>query len=128
MGLSLIIALLAYLLSPRDTAKERRQALLNAGIAGGVTYGVTEYTDWGQENLAPLDDSIASVFTPTPDLAIAGEGTTTATIPTSTWDTLKSYGAPALAAVAGATVAGGGLTSLLPWILGAIGVYLVLKD
>lgn len=29
--------------------------MTNAATAGLVTYGVTEYTDWGKENLAPLN-------------------------------------------------------------------------
>lgn len=66
MWISLIIALVTYLLAPKNNAKERQKALIGAAVAGGVTYGVTEYTDWGNENLKPINDSIGSVFEGSP--------------------------------------------------------------
>lgn len=59
MWLTLIVMILSYLMQDPQNGKQRKQALLNSMALGAVTYGVTEYTDWGQENLAPIDDSIA---------------------------------------------------------------------
>lgn len=64
MWLTLIVMLVSYLLQPRNTAAERRRALLGSAAAGAITYGVTEYTDWGKENLAPLNDEIGEYVWP----------------------------------------------------------------
>lgn len=132
MWLSLLIALLTYFLSPNDTAAERRSALLKAGAAGAVTYGVTEYTDWGQANLGPLDDSIGAIFTPPADPNADPSDQKTATVPGigaggGVWDSIKNIGAPALAGVAGLAV-GSSLSTYLPWILGGLALFLITKD
>jgi len=106
MWLTLIVTLLTYLLSPRDTKKDKRKALINAAAAGAITYGVTNYTDWGQENLQPLDDAIASPFIgpPNPE-AVSGTNTNGAVTEAKNgfWDTLQSWGPTGVATVVGTT-------------------------
>jgi len=132
MWISLLIALLTYFLSPTNTAAERRSALLKAGAAGALTYGVTEYTDWGKENLGPLDDSIGSIFTPPADPNAVPSDQTKAVIPGvgtggGIWDALKGVGAPVLAGAAG-LAAGSALSGYLPWIIGGVALFLLTKD
>lgn len=137
MWLSLIIALLTYLLSPKNTAAERQAALLNAAVAGGATYAVTEYTDWGKENLQPLDTKISNAILPTKTSGstTTGGGGSLPTVPDGTkvtetgsiWDSLSGWVAPA---VAGLGI--GGLVAGIPgWALLALAgivAYLILKD
>jgi len=117
MWVSLIIALLTYLLSPKDTKSQQKTALLSAAAAGAVTYGVTEYTDWGKENIQPLDNSISSFFngTPNPAAATATGGAAQAQASSGLWDTLKSWGAKGVAAVIGTAGVVSGNSSLI-WI------------
>lgn len=134
MWISLIIALLTYFMSPRDTAKERNRALLAAAGAGALTYGVTEYTEWGQENLKPLDGKISGIFTggSTSDQTSAttqGDASikTGQTSGGGIWDTIKGFGPTIAGAVGGAAIA----SSLPSWVLwGALGLgaYLLVKD
>lgn len=46
--LSVIIAILTFLLQSPENAKERRQALLGSALAGLGTYYVATETEWGQ--------------------------------------------------------------------------------
>lgn len=135
MWLSLIIALLAYLLSPRDTADERRRALLGAAAAGGATYAVTEYTDWGKTNLKPLDGAIGNAILPGKDPGATngvpgGSPVGTGGVATggaSVWSGLSGWVAPALA---GAGVAGA-IGTFPSWVLpvaAGLLIYFVLKD
>lgn len=132
MFLSLIMALLTYLLSPRGTSKERKQALLNAALVGGTTYAVSEYTDWGKENLGPINDSIGKAITGKPtSAAVAGAG---AVAPSAATQTAAGAGT-LLSAVnamgpAGAATVGFGLGAVskpgnLKWLL-VIGAGIVL--
>lgn len=56
--LTIIIMVLQYLMSSRNTPQERRQAVLRSVLAGGITYATTHYTDWGKENLGQFDGAI----------------------------------------------------------------------
>lgn len=127
MWLSLIIALLTYLLSPRDTSAQRRNALVTAAAAGGVTYAVSEYTDWGQENLKPLDDTIGDFILPAKD-PTATPTTTNTTANTNGWDVLKDWGPTEIvAASAGVAAVTSGNKNWLLWGGVAIGALFLLK-
>lgn len=85
MWLTLIVMLLSYLMQPRNTAAERRRALVGSLAAGAVTYGVTEYTDWGQQNLAPIDKAIGDFVLPEKStVGASGTGGGTGTLGTAT--------------------------------------------
>lgn len=110
MWISLIIFVLTYLLQNPKNSEERKKALIGAAAAGAITYGVTEYTDWGQENLAPLNDSISDFVTggKSPSTSVGttvGSGTkaptTSGSGTSSIWDTLTSWGPAGTAAVVG---------------------------
>lgn len=144
MWVSLIIAVLAYLLQDPQNSSERKKALLTAGAVGAVTYGVTEHTDWGKENLKPLDDDIneflgfgkgdSKTDADAKDAGSALGGSTTGKQTSGSsssgfWDTLKSWGATGTATVAGTLgLATGTLPSWLIWVAGGAGLYLLLKD
>lgn len=128
MWLSLLLTVLTYLLSPRDTSKERRQALLRSIAVGGAAYAVTEYTDWGQQISASFDEAVGlgaddpdahgrmvdpegNVYDADGKLIVPGTvGSTTPNSPTNSnastnsgfWKTLQSWGASGTAAVVGA--------------------------
>lgn len=129
MWLSLFIALITYLLSPNDTAKERRQALLRAGLAGGATYLATEHTEWGNDLSTKFDSAIditpeqtAEVGAPLtkPPVTAVNSGST------SLWDKVKDYVPTALAVGAGAAIGG---SSRLPLYIGAALLgYLILNS
>lgn len=105
--LSLAVALLAYLLQPRGTADERRKALVGAALAGGATYAVTHYTDWGKENLGQFDGVVPNNKLPVVDPTNSSGGSTVGVKPGNTapttgfWDTLTSWGPTGTAAVVG---------------------------
>lgn len=128
MWLTLAITILTYLMSPRDTAQERRNALVNAAVAGGVTYGVSNYTDWGKENLAPIDARIKNTIMPTPDpsaTVVAGATSGTGTTSSIT-DALKKWAVPSAAALGVASLSSGGVN----WLLvggGVLAVVLLLR-
>lgn len=141
MWLTALVMLITYLMSDKDTSEERKSALLKTAVAGGVTYGLTEYTDWGKE----INDDFNSA------IGVGGDGTPTKkadeSVKTGTntnpnagttrkdgslWTTLSSWGAAGTAAVIGTTgvVAGGGFNSNL-WIwlaAGAAAIYILTDD
>lgn len=137
MWLSLFIALITYLLSPKDTSAQRKRALLNAAVAGGATYALTQYTDWGQEVSNSFDGAIGVGNTvgdsegehSTRPVTIGSPGTGTAGPSRSLWSTLTSWGAAGTAAVVGVTGAavGGSSTNWLPILLLAGGAILLLR-
>lgn len=137
MWLTLIVMVLSYLMQPRDTKEERKKALVNSAVLGAGTYAVTEYTDWGQENLKPLDDSIGNFFSPTEKGAkvagsseqasgVLGQTAAGAAVKTSTngWDVMKEWGPTEILATG--AVAGAATGGIKPWMLGAAAVGLVL--
>lgn len=146
MWISLIIALLTYLLQNPKNAEERKKALMIAGAAGLGTYAVTNYTDWGQQNLAPLNDSIngalgfggssttagAANGGVTGSPVIPGAATTTSSAggwADGFWTTLQSWGGVGTAAVIGtAGVATGVAPSWFKWALIGGAAWFVLKD
>lgn len=124
MWITLIITILSYLLQNPQNSKERKQALVGALAAGAITYGVTEYTDWGQANLAPLNDSIGNFFTggPTPGNS---PGTTVGAGSSSggsgsggLWSALQGLGPAGIAAIGGAV----GLATNSGWLIPALAV------
>lgn len=154
MWLSALIALLTYLLSPRNTTKERQQALINAGLAGGATYLATEYTDWGKEASNTFDSAIGvskktplqpATSTIADDGSVRGESGDAITqafagpvgAPNKTpakggslWDTIAGWGPATMAMVGGATglaVGSGNGSSILVWGALALGAFLLLK-
>lgn len=142
MWISLFIALLTYLLSPRDTPKQQRKALLNSAVAGGLAFAATEYTDWGSD----LSDSFdAAIGFEKPAVEATGVnangrpiGATGALVNPSSdgggssggsgfWSALQSWGPLGTALVT--TTAAGALTgSPLLWIGLAVGVFILLAD
>lgn len=129
MWVSLFITLLAYLLSPKGSDKEKRQALMNAALAGGTAYVATEYTDWGKDISNRFDSAIGirgSTTTAT-DGANGVKVTTSGTSSSSGLGSLGNWITGGLAAGAGASVVG----KLPNWALYAglgLGAYLLLKD
>lgn len=129
MWVSLFIALLTYLLSPKGTASERRSALLNAAVAGGAAYVATEYTDWGKDISNKFDGAIGikptTTLTPEQTAALATEAATGApttggtTAPTSWWQTIKDW-SPAIVGAGLATTVGGVPIGMLALGAGAI--------
>lgn len=119
--LTIAITLLTYLLQPRGTSAERRKALIGAALAGGATYAVTHYTDWGKENLGQFDGVIPTDNLPTVDTENTGGGATVGVKPGNTtptsgfWDTLTSWGPGGTAAVVGTGAAA--LTGNTKWLL-----------
>lgn len=126
MWLSLAIAVLSYLLQPRGTSAERKKALVNSLALGAVTYGVQEYTGWGQENLAPLNQAmtpslLANVPAASSDAAVVvQDGSALPGAPStgssSIWSSLASWGPAAAAGLAGGVALGSG-SSLTPLLL-----------
>lgn len=122
---TLIMAILSYLMSPRNTPAERRRAVLNGVVAGGVTYGVTHYTDWGRENLGQFDGAI----TPTPEVN-ATDGSPSqvagAAKPVSqggsNWSGITKWASDALVAV-GAVGLASTASKWVPWALAAFAGY-----
>lgn len=135
MWLALIMAVLTYLLSSRDTSTERKQALLKAAGAGAITYGITEYTDWGKENLKPLDGKISGVFSPEVKTDANGNPiqnansgkTTSGSTGSSVWDAIKGWG-PAIVGTVGAAAVASSIPSWVLWAALAAGAYLLIKD
>lgn len=141
MWLSLFVTLLTYLLSPRDTASQRRKALIKAAAVGGGTYVMTENTDWGRDISGSFDDMIGVEPADKP-IGDTGEGTAAdlvdvpkapaTTKPGTTggfWSTLTSWGAAGTAAVIGTA---GVATGKAPkWLIIAglgLAVFLILKE
>lgn len=137
MWLSLFIALITYLLSPKDTSAQRKRALLNAAVAGGITYGLTEYTDWGKEVSNEFDGMIGvgnkvddeAATNATKPASVGSPGTGTAGSSGSLWSTLTSWGAAGTAAVVGTTGAAAGAVSgnWLPVLAIGAAALLILK-
>ena len=143
MWVSLFIALLTYLLSPRDTPKEQRKALLNSAAAGGLAFAATEYTDWGADLSQSFDSAIGISDAPAVEAIGVNDngrpvGANGALVNPSSpsgsssngsgfWSALQSWGPVGTALVA--TTATGALTgSSLLWIGLAVGAFILLVD
>lgn len=136
MWLSLAIAILTYLLSPKGTSSQRSRALLTAAAVGGATFLATENTDWGRDISDKFDGAIG--INPTPIDGAAADASTGSVIRkdvpgtasgSGLWSTLQGWGAGGTAAVAALL---GSATGLLPsWVFPAglaLGAYLLFKD
>lgn len=140
MWLSLIVALLTYLMSPTDTKEQRRKALTNAALAGGATYAITEYTDWGRGNLKPIDGDINKFVFGNADVAKTADSKGLAngvavnptltnpgkSTPSTLWDKISDVGPAGIAAIG---VGGAALTGNPGLLIAglAIGGILLLK-
>lgn len=135
--LTILMMLISYFASSRDTPEQRRKAALTAAVVGGATYYATHETDWGRDNLGQFD----GVAQPTrlPDgtidpkaVAATGNPATSATKPpagTSGWDVLTSWGAGGTAAVVGGGIVAAKTdwSKLMPWALGLGGLFLLTR-
>lgn len=137
MTISMILSLLVYLMSPKDTPEQRRRAVMGAAVAGLGTYYVTTQTEWGKE----LIGNETSVPAPNPTTAseagLAGSsvGVNTSlpggsgsvvqsSIPLAS--ALQSYAPYAIATGAGVAIASG-ISKYLPQILIAVGLFFGLR-
>lgn len=139
MYLSLILALLTYLLSPKGTPAEQRSALLKAAAVGGATYLATEYTDWGKDISDKFDGAIGVKPTLTTEEQLAKDervaletvtgnaGTKAPSLnaPSSWWDSVKNWVPTALGVAGGAAIGSGVPGWAIALGIGAI-VYAVL--
>lgn len=139
---SIIMALLAFFAS-KESGASNTKALVTAGLAGASSYYVTHETDWGKANLGALDGVATATEGAVPILDIDGRpvlddnGRPVVKPPTSggvgsnVADVLKSWGGAGTAAVVGtAAIATGGtdaIKAVLPWALGALALFLVIK-
>lgn len=140
MYLSLALALVTYLLSPKGTTAERQQALMAAAAVGGLSYVATANTDWGK-NLSTSFDGAIGVGTPATAVSTDAANTTStaqsaavaapnsAASTSSTggglWSSISGWGAAAVGAVAGGTLASGS-SWILPAAIAA-GLFLILR-
>lgn len=135
--LSIIVALVSFFLAGGSKPENRAKAAAIGLAAGVATYGVTNYTDWGRENLGELDGvsvtdgdgKTPTVTSPTTGVVIPG-GVNPATSGSSGfWSRLGgAVSTPIGAAAAGA--AAGSIFGLNPLVLigGALVLLLILKD
>lgn len=135
MALSLLIALITYMASPKGTPEQRRRALLNAAAAGGATYVATEYTDWGRDISGQFDDAIGiggsdssaedadgGVTTKPPVVNAGGTGTGSGST-----GGFSSWWPPVLGAGVAGVAVGSGAPSWLIWAGIGLTAYLILK-
>lgn len=133
MWIYLLISLLTYLLSPRDTKAQQRQALLNGALAGAGSYYIGTQTDWGRDIVADIDGAVfgnSSGKKVNPDGTIVDATGKIINVPgagdsTNGWDVLKTWGATGTATVIGTTAlaTSGTLQKYLPWAIFAFAVY-----
>lgn len=134
MTISMIISLLVYLLSPKDTPAERRRAVMGAAVAGLGTYYVTTQTDWGKSLIGAGTTKPAAnpVTIGGAGQQPAGNGTVgaqptvvTPTVPLS--ETLTSYAPLAAVAAGGAVLGSSTFTKYLPAALMVVGGLLAMR-
>lgn len=133
MWLSLLMALITFLLSDDGTKEGRRKALLTAGAVGVGTAYVTSQTEWGQEinsdfnEMIGLDDTWTGFESGTD--GSTSTPTTGATVPTTGGGGGVFSKVPPWVGAAGAGVAGAAIGSSLPswawWVGGGLLAYLV---
>lgn len=150
--LSIIMAILSYLLSMKDDPEKKSRAVAAAALAGLGTYYVSHETEWGRETLGDLDGvptvnevaTAATAVTGADGQPVTVKDKTGATVPvkvptvspttnpsstTSGWDVLQSWGAAGTAAVVGtaAVATSSGASKWLPWLAGGAILLLLLK-
>lgn len=138
MWIYLLISLLTYLLSPRDTKAQQRNALLAAAGAGVGSYYVGTQTDWGRDIVADIDGFVfgdSATKRVNPDGTVVDATGKVINVPgssgsTNGWDVLKGWGATGTAAVIGTTAlaTSSSLKKWLPWIAGGIGLVFLLRS
>lgn len=139
--LSIIMALVSFFLAGGSKPENRARAAAIGLAAGAATYGITHYTDWGQENLGNLDGVVvsgggegASDKMPTATNVngqpiTLGNGSAGASGSTGLFSAVGgALSNPVVAGAAG--LAAGSLLSrsTLMWIALGLGAFLILKD
>lgn len=133
MWLSLLMALITFLLSDDGTKEGRRKALLAAGVVGLGTAYVTSQTEWGQEINGSFNETFGLDDTWT-GFESGTEGspsspTTGVTVPTTGGGGGVFSKVPPWVGAAGAGAAGVVIGSKLPswvwWVGGGLLAYLV---
>lgn len=126
---TLIVMLLNYLMSSRNSPAERRRAVLNSVMLGGLTYATTHYTDWGKANLGEFDGVVTpSAQTAASDGSPAGAGATISQKPNeSGWAAIGKWFQPALAATGVAAVASS-VGGWLPLLIIGLGAWWLLRS
>lgn len=123
--LSLIMFLLSYLAS-RKTGASGGQALAAGLVAGGLTYEVSHNTSWGRDNLGSLDGVDPVPTADHPDGSTADDSKLKVPTPSGPFSIFTKGGLPTL--VAGAAAGSLFGSPWVPWILGGIGVVLLLRN
>lgn len=151
--LTIAIMLISFFLTKKKTGSNTKAALV-AGLAGAGSYFVTHETDWGRANLGALD-GVSDVVPAGPKQPgdpdtppekgpdgkpvrpvtnggkpITGaDGSVLGSVGNGITDVLTSWGGAGTAAVIGTTAVAtdSKLKEYLPWILGGVALFLVLK-
>lgn len=136
--LSIIMALVSFFLAGGSDPENRAKASAVALGVGTATYGVTHYTDWGQENLGSLDGVVVeggsettppNVTKPDGTTVSVGAGNPASGGSTGMWSALGGAMSSPVAAGATGFLAGSLLSeSTLMWIAVGLGALLILKD
>lgn len=133
MWLSLLLALVTFLMSDDGTKEGRRKALLTAGAVGLGSAYVTSQTEWGKEVNGSFNEAFGLKDTWTGFSSGTAGSTSTPTTGVTKPTTGKGGGVfssvPPWVGTAGAGVAGVAIGSSLPswvwWVGGGLLVYLV---
>lgn len=120
MWIVLIVALITFLTAKKKGASTG-EAMGYAALAGGATYAVEYGTDWGKENLLPLNGKIDSIVTGTPEVGVDGTKAGSSGGNGSLGNWLPIAGA----AVGGAVL--GGLDPKWLWIGAALAAVLIIS-
>lgn len=136
--LSIIMALVSFFLAGGSKPENRAKAAAIGLGVGAATYGITHYTDWGQENLGNLDgvtvsegDGVNGPVVTKPNGTVVPVSTSNPASSGSTgiWSALGGalvtpVGAGATGLLAGSLISG----TTLMWIALGLGAFLILKD
>lgn len=140
--LAIVMALISYFATKEKTGASNTQAAMAAAAAGLGTYYVASETEWGQGVVDSLSGWTGLPNTRTDQTTtVVGPNGESTKVPTATgstakpntgtnaWDVLESWGPTATAATVGATglAISGGLDKWLPWIAGAVAIFLLVK-
>lgn len=117
--LSIIVALLSFFTAKKSGASTG-EALAIGAIAGGATYAVSHYTDWGVANLGVYDGMASSATTTGTPSGSTATGVSTGLNPTVA-STL-----PVLAGAAGGLALGASNSTLL-WVGVGLAALFLLK-